>query len=124
MNKTKVFFVHKMIESNQKYGRNVTKELLFSENTETVCNSLLEITFNDPDWQWKQDVLLNLLENNDNLDVKRLAITCLGHLARIHRQLDKNKVMPVLEKYLSNTELGGTVSDAFDDFEMFLDGKN
>jgi len=113
-----------MIESNQKYDRNLAKERLFSENTEIACNSLLEITFNDPDWQWKQDVLLNLLENNDNLDVKRLAITCLGHLARIHQQLDKNKVMPVLEKYFSNPELGGTVSDTFDDFEMFLDGKN
>jgi len=110
-----------MSETGKKYDRNATKGQLLSENTEIICNSLLEITFNDPDWLWKQEVLLNLLENNDNLDVKRLTITCLGHLARIHQQLDKNKVMLILESYLSNPELSGTVSDAFDDFEMFLE---
>jgi len=36
---------------------------------------------------------------------------------------NKNKIMPVLEKYLSNPELDGTVSDTFDDFEVFLEGK-
>jgi len=33
-------------------------------------------------------------------------------------------VCVIYSKYLSNPELGGTVSDAFDDFEMFLDRKN
>jgi len=84
---------------------------------------LLEITFNDPDWQWVQNILLNVLENNSDLDVKRLTITYLGHTARIHQQIDKDKVVPVLENYLLVPELNGTVLDTFDDFDVFLEQK-
>jgi len=112
-----------MNETNTKYDRKIAEKQLFSENTETICQTLLEITFNDSDWQWLQNTLLNLLENNRNLDVKRLTITCLGHTARIHRNIDKDKVVPILENYLLIPELNGTVLDTFDDFDVFLEHK-
>jgi len=112
-----------MDKINTKYDRKIAEKQLFSKSTETVLQTLLEITFNDSDWRWVQNTLLNLLENNGDLNIKRLSITCLGHTARIHQQIDKDKVVPILEKYLLFPELNGTVLDTFDDFDVFLNQK-
>ena len=53
--------------------------------------------------------------------VTGLAVTSLGHIARIHRQLDLDKVLPVLEKLRSDPEIGGRVEDALDDIRKYLE---
>ncbi|MEV6847327.1 hypothetical protein [Actinoplanes sp. NPDC051411] len=40
------------------------------------------------DWHEPQELYLRLLEHDDR-QVSALAATCLGHLARVHRQLDE-----------------------------------
>jgi len=54
------------------------------------------------------------------LNVRRVAVTALGHLARIHRTLDLDRVLPVLAQISGEVEPAGTVEDAMDDIRLFI----
>ena len=49
-----------------------------------------------------------------------LAARCLGHLARIHRKLDKEKIVHALTLRQNTPEISGRIQDALDDIEMFV----
>ncbi|HEU4508395.1 MAG TPA: hypothetical protein VFR78_09180 [Pyrinomonadaceae bacterium] len=96
-------------------------ELAFASGTSReVCMALLRLVYHDDDWQWIQDKCIELSKSPD-VDVAGLAITCLGHLARIHRTLALDKVLPVLNERRANSDLAGRVDDALDDMEMYMD---
>lgn len=59
--------------------------------------------------------------NSENSQVAGLAATCIGHLARIHKQIDKPKVMPVLSTNLKRIDIKGRVEDAINDICNSLD---
>ncbi len=79
----------------------------------------MSVALNDPDWRWAQSKCLDLLDN-ESPDVRGLAATCLGHIARIHRQLDKEKVLIALREHLDDSTISGQIADALDDVDMFL----
>jgi hypothetical protein len=65
-------------------------EKLNSKDTHSLTRTMLEIAFNFNDLNWNEDVFIKML-NHENEDVVGLAITCLGHLARIHGKINKKK---------------------------------
>jgi hypothetical protein len=67
-----------------------------------ICDALVAVAFHDQDWRWVQEQCLRFLENED-FQISGLAATCLGHLARIHGQLDKDRVINALKKKLDNS---------------------
>jgi hypothetical protein len=89
-----------------------------SGDPEKICWALLAIAFHETDWRWAQDKCLDFLLS-DNPEVSGLAATCLGHIARIHRSLDRDKVIAALRARLSDKDIRGQVEDALDDIEMF-----
>ena len=54
------------------------------------------------------------------MDVSGLAIICLGHLARIHRRLDLDRVSPLLKELRRDKEIGDRVGCALDDIQIFM----
>ena len=60
------------------------------------------------------------LTDSQDLNVRRVAVTALGHLARIHRTLDLDRVLPVLAQISGEVEPAGTVEDAMDDIRLFI----
>jgi hypothetical protein len=96
----------KTAEDNQEY---VTK----------VTANLLDITFNNEDWESVQNECLKNIEESEYLDIACLSITCLGHIARIHNCIDKEKALSVLNEKINEKELSGFVDDALDDIERF-----
>jgi hypothetical protein len=95
-------------------------ETAFSSGaSERICDALTRVTFNESDWRWVQEKCLHFI-NSSYPDVRGLAVTCLGHLARIHRKLDLKKVLPLLKNLQNDTEVSGRVEDAFDDIETFV----
>lgn len=100
------------------YSRERELSLLQSGNDEISTRALLAITFNDNDWKWVQDLCLDLI-NHPNNTISFLAVTCLGHLARIHKQIEKDKVVNVLQSKTKDKELTGRIEDAINDIEMF-----
>lgn len=71
------------------------------------------------DWQQLQRLYLGLLDHHDSR-VRALAATCLGHVARVHRQLDECRVVAALRRHRSSPQTGAAVSNALEDIKIFL----
>jgi hypothetical protein len=95
---------------------------LRSKDSTIVINTLLEITFHNQNWEWVQDLCIELLENK-NPDIKGLAVTCIGHIARIHGTIDKEKVLKAFESRKNDHTINGRIEDAIDDINMFVTDK-
>jgi hypothetical protein len=106
------------MEQKENFSKKQILEQLKSNKVSIVTNALLYATFNFNDWVWVQDECLKLV-NNQNIDIKGLSVTCLGHLARIHSSIDKEKVLPILFIKLNDKDISGRVQDALDDIKMF-----
>jgi hypothetical protein len=97
-----------------------TAEQIFATgNVHDICDALASVALNDSDWIWCQEKCLALL-NHPDIQVSGLAATCLGHIARIHGKLDRERVVAELRSRLSDDNIGGRVQDALDDIEQFM----
>ena len=95
------------------------RRMLSSSCIEDICKALVSMALYNLDWKESQDVCLKFLDyNNDN--VKSAAITGLCHIARIHRKLEKEKVLNALEAQRINRALNGHLDDAIADIEMYI----
>jgi hypothetical protein len=94
------------------------KEKLKSDDPIHVTDALVRLTYHYSDWRWVQDQCLTLINHSDPV-IKGLAVSCLGHLARIHNTIDTFKVLPILNSLLDDPDIGGRAEDAIDDIEMF-----
>jgi len=93
--------------------------LLGSGNLRDICKTLVRLAFHDPDLQWVQSLCIELTKHS-TVEIQLTAILCLGHLARIHKALDLERVVPLLIELRKDPLLFGRVDDAMDDIEIFL----
>lgn len=102
-------------------SRNEASSGFATNEPQTICCTLVNVAFHDPDWRWVQDKCLELAQHPDSA-VRQIAATCLGHVARIHQKLDLEKVAPVLNQLLLDSELyvRGCAEDAIGDIKMFM----
>jgi hypothetical protein len=103
----------------QPISRDAASRVFETGSPEEICDALIGVTFHDPDWRWVQDRCLEFL-SHESPDVRGLAATCLGHIARIHRALDQDAVVPALQRLRADPEVGGRAEDALDDIRLFL----
>nr|WP_193599512.1 hypothetical protein [Micromonospora purpureochromogenes] len=75
--------------------------------------------YGEGDWRELQELHLQLLGHEDH-QVSALAATCLGHLARVYRQLDERRVVAALREARSLPHITGTADNALDDIRLFL----
>ena len=102
--------------------REEAERILASEaSSERVSETLIRIALHDSDWRWVQTFCLEFLSISDDLAIQSAAIISLGHLARIHRILNLDLVLPALSFLLDDEMLSGKVSDALDDIRMFVE---
>lgn len=99
-------------------NKDSAERMFASNDVEKICNALLAIAFHEKDWKWAQDKCLAFFFS-DNPDISGLAATCLGHIARIHHQIEKDKVISILRGKLGDRRIAGRIEDAIDDIEMF-----
>jgi HEAT repeat protein len=83
-----------------------------------TSEALISLALYEEDWRWVQEAALRYLEH-PNADLRMTAALALGHLARLHGNLDTDRVVPALRKLLSDPITAGRASDALDDIEMF-----
>lgn len=92
---------------------------LASNDVKTICDTLVEIAFYEEDWKWVQEKCLFFLMD-ENAAISGLAATCLGHIARIHREkIEKDRVIKALRDRLDDSRISGRIEDALDDIQMF-----
>ncbi|MEU7079815.1 hypothetical protein ACFWZ0_13255 [[Kitasatospora] papulosa] len=85
-----------------------------------ATQALLSLTFDDPDGGWVESVLLNCLDRDFDDQVKLLALTCFGHLARIHGAIRNPRTVIYVKRMAEIPGYEGRAQDALDDFETFL----
>lgn len=59
------------------------------------------------------------LSTHPDVWVRRICATCVGHLARIHGELDEETAVRVLRALAADPACRGTVEDALSDLQVF-----
>src|SRR5215211_4047299 len=85
-----------------------------SGDSKEIASALVNVAFHDLDWRWVQDTCLGFARN-DVAEVRQIAVTCLGHVARIHQKLDLEIVLSVLDELSHDPEV--QVEDTLDDIQ-------
>ena len=100
-------------------SREEAERLLRSGNESAMIRALLSSAYHDPDWRWVQGRCISCLDDAP-LNVRRMATTCLGHIARIHRTLDTETVLLKLTELKTDPSISGWVEDALEDINIFV----
>jgi hypothetical protein len=98
---------------------NLDKKLL-SNNENIVIDALMYLCFNIEDFEWIQKKCIQMIKTGKTNEVKGLALTCIGHIARQYAKIDRKLVMPVLHEMLNDPSLSGRAEDALDDINIFV----
>ncbi|NQE68454.1 hypothetical protein NG2371_02912 [Nocardia gamkensis] len=93
--------------------------MLDSGDGTAVREAILSVALQVPDAAWVTDRALRLVDSPD-FGVRAAAVTAVGHLARIHRAIDEERVVPVLRPMSNEPEIAGRVEDALDDIAVFV----
>ncbi|MFI1461233.1 hypothetical protein [Nocardia carnea] len=97
--------------------RNDALEKLETGDEQSVVETILRLALHDPGGPWVTEIALNLLGDN-SLAIRRAAVLALGHIARLHGEIDERAV-PALQKMLSNPDMRGRAKDALSDIDIF-----
>jgi hypothetical protein len=90
---------------------------LLSDDLVEVATTLVSAAFYDPDWRWVESECMRLIED-PHADIRGVAATCIGHLARIHGVISE-RARSRVEAMLGDTEVAGVAKDALDDIRQF-----
>lgn len=102
------------------YSKKKLEAMLRSEDTTVATDALLYLCFNSDDPEWIQVRCIDIIEKHRNDDVRELALTCIGHVARMHSVINKALVIPVILEKLRHSTLSGPAQDALDDIDVFI----
>ncbi|GHH45183.1 hypothetical protein [Lentzea cavernae] len=80
--------------------------------------AMLALVRHDPEREQLQRILLGITRGADR-DLAQLAVTCLGHVGRIDREV-LPEVVPRLRELLGDPQLGGRAEDALGDIRQFV----
>jgi len=109
-----------MSATTLRYSKEELEVMLLSEDAAVTTDALLYLCFNIDDPEWIQLKCIEAIQNNRDEDVRGLALICIGHVARMHKKIDKALVMPVLVEMLKHRTLSGRTQDALDDIDIFI----
>jgi hypothetical protein len=87
-----------------------------------ATDALLSLTNHEPDRRWIEDTLSDVIDGDLDLQVRQLAVICLGHVTRIHREISSH-VVSLLQSCRSDPDLAARAENALDDIEIFVVGR-
>lgn len=103
------------------YDKQQLEVMLKSKNVDVAIDALMYLCFNINDREWVLQKCIDAVEDGLNNDVKGLGVTCIGHVARMYKDMDRGKIIPFLESKLQDVSLVGRVQDALQDIEKFAE---
>lgn len=107
-----------LYQSMQPISREEAEAIFNSNDQDKIGETLVRVVYHDPDWRWVQSQCIRFTHEGD-IDNHKTAITCLGHIARLHRAIDLDIVLPLLDELKQNADLAGIVEDAVADIRRF-----
>jgi hypothetical protein len=100
--------------------RDVVEQALREDDPDTMLRVVVAVAMHDADWRYAQDLCVRL-SSHRHFNVRGNALLGFGHIARVHRQLDRARVRPIIEAALRDTDdyVRGHGHDAADDTAHF-----
>jgi hypothetical protein len=84
-----------------------------------VSKALIAAALHDPDRIFVETYIEKLLRNDDPW-IRGVAAIAAGHVARIHRELNIDRIVPLIRDLLNDPRTSGNAQDALDDIGIFL----
>jgi hypothetical protein len=100
-------------------SRNDAEGIFRNGTPSAIAVTLVRLAYHEPDWKWVQDKCIGFSSHSD-VWVRRTCATCFGHIARIHGEIERDKVMVVLKRLLLDSDVKGEAEDTLEDFKVFL----
>ena len=94
-------------------------QTIASGSIESKCDAIVRAVHSIPDYDWLISEFSKLINDPDH-QIRGVTVTCIGHIARLHKYSDKQQLLQIVEPLLSDSEIGGRVEDAIDDINTFL----
>lgn len=94
-------------------------EDLTSGDLAVATEALLSLTNHEVDRKWIEMALLRVIDGPFDLQLRQLAVICLGHVARIHGAISRDFVVPKLHLLERDPDLGSRARNALEDIEIF-----
>jgi hypothetical protein len=88
-------------------------------DTLVATRALLELTCFEEDVAWLEEFLLRQARESSDGNVRALAVTCIGHSARINGTVTSDSVFRSLRQFLADPELYMRAFNAVDDITAF-----
>jgi len=103
------------------WSHEAVERALRDDDTEALLRAVVGVSMHDDDWRYAQDLCVRL-STHHHFNVRGNAVLGFGHIARVHQQLDRATVQPIIEAALSdfNDYIRGHGHDAADDTAHFL----
>ena len=106
-------------QSSEPISREEWSDALGSGDSQRIASGLVRLAFCDHNGAFVETQCLALLADQ-NQDLRRVAVTCLGHVARIHREFSNASVPSLLRGLISDPAVSEQAQDALDDVAVFL----
>lgn len=91
---------------------------VYGQDHGRAAEALLSLTYHAPDRRWLEARLLEVIDSNLDIQVRQLAVTCLGHAARIHGATS-DAVSLKLQELRKNPQVAGLAEDALSDIGTY-----
>jgi hypothetical protein len=105
-------------ENPTMYPRAEVERIFASGTPEEIRTALVGSILGGAPRDWAERECIRLAASADS-SLRQIAATCVGHVARIHGQVDVATVVPVLLALQQDLDTAPQASDAIDDLVMF-----
>jgi hypothetical protein len=109
------------MKNEDRLTKDDVENILKIGSKDDILYALLYLTFNIEDFEWIQQKCIEM-GNDKNVEISGLALTCLGHIARIYGKINKETIK-FLKSKLNSTDIGGRAQDALSDIKIFTSAK-
>jgi hypothetical protein len=94
-------------------------ELIRHGDVAVATDSLLELTHRETDAAWLEIFLVSQASHHVDGNVRELAVTCIGHSARLNGAIVNDSVYRSLRAFLKDRRLSGRALGAISDIDVF-----
>ena len=93
-----------------------------SGNSMEICAATINAVHYINDYDWLVNQLALSIVHNET-EIRGVTVTCIGHLARLYEDANREALLALLTPLKNDEELSGRVQDAIDDINTYLKNK-
>jgi hypothetical protein len=106
-------------EEAQPISREEAAQNLVGPDRDLISSTLVRLALHDKERPWLESLMVQFMRHEDPW-IRGVAAMCVGHIARIHGQIDQTAILPLLQSLLNDPATAGKARDALDDIEIYI----